>query len=257
MSICFVIQPFDSGAFDKRYHDILRPAIAAAGLEAYRVDHDASSLIPIEDIEEGIRRAAICLADISIDNPNVWYELGYAVSARKPVVMICRADRERFPFDVQHRTIVRYKTDSASDFADLGHEVTRRLKAALETRLRIDSVEGLSPATAKAGLTEHELVGLITIAANSLDGDPVHTFTLRQEMGRAGYTDVACALAVRGLERKQHIARTSGYDGHQEYWGFVATDGGLDWLDAHQEHVKLKDSPELEDFGEFEDDLPF
>lgn len=33
MPICFVIQPFDSGRFDKRFDDVYKPAIEAAGLE--------------------------------------------------------------------------------------------------------------------------------------------------------------------------------------------------------------------------------
>lgn len=40
MSTCFVIQPFDGGPFDKRYDDVIAPAIVAAGLEPYRVDRD-------------------------------------------------------------------------------------------------------------------------------------------------------------------------------------------------------------------------
>jgi hypothetical protein len=35
MATCFVIQPFDSGKFYKRFNDIYKPAIEAAGLEAY------------------------------------------------------------------------------------------------------------------------------------------------------------------------------------------------------------------------------
>ena len=75
MGTCFVIQPFDDGAFDKRYDDILIPAIEAAGLTPYRVDRDPIASIPIEKIEEEIRRSDICLADISTNNPNVWFEL--------------------------------------------------------------------------------------------------------------------------------------------------------------------------------------
>lgn len=89
MATCFVIQPFDSGKFDKRFHDIYKPAIEAAGLEAYRVDQDPGVQVPIDSIEKGIRQAAVCLADITADNPNVWYELGFAYAAGKPVVMVC------------------------------------------------------------------------------------------------------------------------------------------------------------------------
>ena len=49
---CFMIQPFDGGKFDKRYEDVFKPAIEAAGLEAYRVDNDDLATVPIEMIEE-------------------------------------------------------------------------------------------------------------------------------------------------------------------------------------------------------------
>ena len=71
---CFVIQPFDGSKYDKRFEDIYRPAIEAAGLEAYRTDGDPAVEVPIDAIEEGIRDAALCLADITPDNPNMWYE---------------------------------------------------------------------------------------------------------------------------------------------------------------------------------------
>lgn len=68
MPTCFVIQPFDSGKFDKRFEDVYRPASESASLEAYRVDKDPAVAIPIDSIEEGIRQAAVCLADITADN---------------------------------------------------------------------------------------------------------------------------------------------------------------------------------------------
>ena len=77
------------GPFDKRYDDVFVPAIRAAGLEPYRVDCDPAVVIPIEDIEEGIRRADLCLADISLPNPNVWFEVGFSIAAAKPVVLVC------------------------------------------------------------------------------------------------------------------------------------------------------------------------
>ena len=130
MGTCFVIQPFDQGIFDKRYEDVYRPGIEAAGLEAYRVDQDPTVSIPIDDVEERIRGAAAVLADITTDNPNVWFELGYAVACHREVVLVCSKERPTpFPFDVQHRSIIRYGTDSASDFAELAQRITERLRA--------------------------------------------------------------------------------------------------------------------------------
>lgn len=71
MATCFIIQPFDDGPFDKRYEDILAPAVSAAGLEPYRVDRDPRVSIPIDEIEAGIRSSDICLAEITTDNPNL------------------------------------------------------------------------------------------------------------------------------------------------------------------------------------------
>jgi len=102
MDTCFVIQSFDKGKFDQRYIDVFEPAIRAAGLEPYRVDRDPSVTIPIEQIEEGIKSSKICFADITLDNPNIWYELGFAFASDKDVVMVTE-ERQRFPFDIQHR----------------------------------------------------------------------------------------------------------------------------------------------------------
>ena len=132
MATCFVIQPFDGGAFDKRYDDVFVPAIAAADLEAYRVDRDPSAAVPIEEVENGIRIADACLADISEPNPNVWFELGFAFATGKPVVMVCNdGPNQQFPFDVQHRTIIRYKTESDQDFHALREQIAARLRAAI------------------------------------------------------------------------------------------------------------------------------
>ena len=40
MPTCFVIQPFDSGKFDKRFDSVFKPAIKNAGMDAYRVDQE-------------------------------------------------------------------------------------------------------------------------------------------------------------------------------------------------------------------------
>ncbi len=133
MPNCFVIQPFDSGKFDKRYEAVFKPPVEAAGLEPYRVDRDPTVEVPIEAIEEGIRNASICLADITSDNPNVWYELGFAFAAGRPVVMVCSDERtgKKYPFDIQHRAVTPYQSEAPQDFNELQAAVTERLKSLL------------------------------------------------------------------------------------------------------------------------------
>ena len=110
--ICFVIQPFDRGKFDKRYKDAFEPGLAKAGFEAYRVDQDPGTDVVIAAIEEGIRRAAICLADVTTNNPNVWYELGYACPSSNKWDRCLVLLRECF---AHHFHVTRRVVDSAND----------------------------------------------------------------------------------------------------------------------------------------------
>lgn len=53
-------------------------------------------------IEEKIKAAAICIADITLDNPNVWYEVGYAMASNKTIILICSDERVgNYPFDIR------------------------------------------------------------------------------------------------------------------------------------------------------------
>ena len=87
----------------------------------------------IDRIEEGIREATICLADITTDNPNVWYELGYAFAVDRSVIMVCGEERSgRLPFDIQHRTVIKYTSESKGDFDSLGQKISERASKLLE-----------------------------------------------------------------------------------------------------------------------------
>lgn len=243
---CFVIQPFDGGTYDKRYYDVFKPAIEAADLEPYRVDLDPSASIPIEQIESGIRRADVCFAEITSDNPNVWFELGYAIASSKAVVMACAEDRRtRFPFDVQHRAIIKYKTESASDFSALASKITERLKAALKKQIDIGSAATLSPLKETEGLSPHEIVGLVTVAESTdAPDDWIAAHSVRQDMQRAGYTAIAVTLALRSLLRKGMVdVRTDqDYNGN-EFAAYTATDRGMEWLQANQDQLVLERKP--------------
>jgi nucleoside 2-deoxyribosyltransferase len=166
MPACFVIQPFDSDKYDKRFDDVFAPAIQDAGVDPYRVDRDHTVDVPIEAIEAGIRSAAVVFADITADNPNVWYELGVAFAMGKPVVMVCSKERTKYPFDIQHRSVISYRSDAPSDFASLRVTITERVKAMLakgETIRQVADTEQVAPV---AGLSQPELFVLSILAGS-------------------------------------------------------------------------------------------
>jgi len=248
MPTCFVIQPFDAGPFDKRYDDTVAPAIAAAGLDPYRVDRDPRVTIPIDQIEEGIRTSQACVADISSNNPNVWFELGYAFALGKPVVLFALDDpTRRFPFDIQHRHVVRYKTDSASDFETLRDEITTRLQAILAKEERLERAVQPTSIAEIEGLSQLELVALVSIAENiDTPASGVSTYTVRNDMERAGFTRVAVTLALGQLASKGFVSYQEERDWNDNsYVAYSLTDKGMNWLYQNQGHLVLRrDNPE-------------
>jgi hypothetical protein len=239
MPVCFVIQPFDAGKFDKRFDDVYKPAIEAAGLEAYRVDRDFGVEVPIDAIEDGIRSATICLADITTDNPNVWYELGFAFAAGRPVVMVCSKERpdKKYPFDIQHRTIIPYGADSPSDFDTLKQDLTARIKALLtkgETIRQIEQQEQVSPIK---GLTQPELYVLAEIAGSIFmpqSGVSIHSVKIEVERV---FTGAGFSLGLRRLIQRDFVSIKNepgqGYD--DSYDAAYLTDKAWAWIEEHEE----------------------
>lgn len=247
MATCFVMQPFDHGAFDQRYEEVYAPAIRDAELVPYRVDQDPKVSIPIQDIERGIQQAQICLAEITLDNPNVWFELGYAIACKKEVVLICSDQRvTKFPFDIQHRTVITYRTGVPSDFEQLKQNITAKINAYKEKSEVLADVSEISQLTVPtSGFSEHEVVALAVTAQNLQHPDEhVSTFQIKRDMETSGFTPLACTLALKGLVQKLmlNVGRFTDYN-EENYWGYTLTESGWAWVLANQERFALKKSP--------------
>jgi len=251
---CFVMQPFDHGVFDQRYEDVFAPAIQEAGLEPYRVDQDPKVSIPIQDIEAGIRDAEICLAEITQDNPNVWFELGYAIACGKEVVLVCSKERTtKFPFDVQHRTIITYPTGSPRDFQKLQADITARIKAYLQKAETLSAVSEISKVTKFEGLDQHEVVCLAALAEN-LDHPEDHasTYQIKRDMEASGFTKVASTLALVSLLHKGFLEQSRYEEPHgpDHYTGYNLTSKGWNWVLSNKDKFLLRTPPP-------EDEIPF
>lgn len=260
MANCFVIQRFDKGRFDELFDEVYKPAIEAAGLAAYRVDRDPTVTVPIESIEAEIKRATACLADITTDNPNVWYELGFAQAVNRPVVLVCADDRgDKFPFDIQHRTIIMYKRHSPRDFSRLSEEITTRLRAALKKKHVVEEISEHEQLAPVAGLQHHELAVLAIVGAAVLSPDhSVPISSVSRDAGRANVTEIGCTLAIRALRKRNLLAVSSESDQNGwEYPVVTITDSGWEWLEKNQKLLQLQRPGALESKDSFDDDIPF
>jgi hypothetical protein len=256
MQRCFVIQPFNS-KFNKRFSAVYEPAIRAAGLEPYRVDADPSVDVPIDAIESEIRESAICLADITEDNPNVWYELGYASAAKKAIVMICSDERQpkKYPFDIQHRTVIPYKVESPQDFDTLREAITVRVKAQLKKAVMLSSIAETESVAAVEGLTQSEMAILASCAGSvTLPEEEIAVYQLKRDVENAGFTGVAFGLGIRRLLAKGFIRRfdAADYNG-QEYPALNLTDHAWGWIEANESKFVIKREVQKPD----DDEIPF
>jgi hypothetical protein len=234
MGTCFVIQPFDRAKFDKRYRDCFEPAIRAADLEPYRVDGDPSADILIASIEDGIRNASACLVEISSDNPNVWYELGYAIALGKPVVMICSEERQKFPFDIQHRNVITYKSESVSDFQELGIRITEAIRARLSKAEILKQAAETDLVLGVQGLSHVEVVVVAAIATEA--DQPLATVGLRnvrQRVEQQGVTALGAQLAVRRLVTKSFIELGQEEGEWGTYDVVQLTSGAWNWIEEN------------------------
>ncbi len=106
LDTCFVMMPFGTW-MDAYYREIFVPAIREAGLEPIRADELFSTGSVIEQIWEQISRAKVLLADLTGKNANVFYELGLAHAANKPVVFTT-GSLDDVPFDLRHLRVAVY-----------------------------------------------------------------------------------------------------------------------------------------------------
>src|SRR6266704_7055251 len=99
----FVAMPFGNKEgidFNKIYSDLIKPALESVGFEVFRADEEMRAGDIRTDMFQELLLADLVVADLSIDNPNVWYELGVRHALRMRGVIQIKCRRAHMPFDV-------------------------------------------------------------------------------------------------------------------------------------------------------------
>ena len=142
---CFVIMPFgikpiheesnQTFNFDKVYRTVIRRSIEEAGMEAIRADEQSGSHIIHSEMFKELRDRAVVLADLSLGNPNVYYELGIRhVLSPGGTVLICREGTE-LPFDIRLSRVIFYRYNGTDIDWEVVEETIPKLKDALLTAM--------------------------------------------------------------------------------------------------------------------------
>ena len=133
----FVAMPFGTKEgidFNRVYADLIAAALEAEGFEVFRADEEARAGDIRSDMFQELLLADVVIADLSIDNPNVWYELGvrHALRSRGVIPIACR--QGPMPFDVYTDRKLRYRIrDGAPDPQYLDEDRTALARMVRET----------------------------------------------------------------------------------------------------------------------------
>jgi tetratricopeptide (TPR) repeat protein len=137
--LCFVLMPFGrkpdgTGAtvhFDAVYRELIAPAIRDAGLEPIRADEEMTGGIIHKPMFERLILCDYAVADLTLANANVFYELGVRHAVRPYSTVLLYASGTSLPFDVQLDRALPYPLAATGRPADV--QATR---ARLAGRLR-------------------------------------------------------------------------------------------------------------------------
>jgi hypothetical protein len=123
--ICFMVMPYGTKRtdatpgqgpteinFDALWDRALRPAIEALGYDPVRADQDIGALI-IHEMLERLYFSDLVLAEMTIPNGNVYYEVGIRHACKSTGCVLLAADWSRQLFDVAQMRTVRYPLAAA------------------------------------------------------------------------------------------------------------------------------------------------
>src|SRR4030095_4808968 len=144
-ALCFVDMPFGqkpdlkSGVmvdFDQIYTEAIKPAIKQCGLEPLRGDEESTGGIIHSAMFARLLLSEFVVADLTLANANVFYELGIRHAAKPFTTVPILANVSTLPFNVALVRTVTYQLENGklteTSGQQLQTELVKRLRAAID-----------------------------------------------------------------------------------------------------------------------------
>lgn len=210
---CFVIFPFKE-PYRRQFKDTYKSALEDAGLVVEIADAPGADKIT-EEIEAKIRKSHICFADITEDNPNVWYEMGFAHACYKKVVTVCNEDERKgdLPFDVSTRHAVFYSNivnDNEHARRGFKAQITDKAKEYIAQAERVVPVSSATPSVSLPhnpdeivyeDLTRSDMEVLKIIASDTFAGKCVTTLYLLEHFQESERLSLSIFRITRSVKK--------------------------------------------------------
>jgi hypothetical protein len=128
--------------FDAIYQNGIKPAIDGLDVDVIRADEEHSGGVIHVAMFERLLLAEIAIVDVTIDNANVFYELGVRHTARASSTIIVASSDRVLPFDIAMIRALPYKLDNGILTGENAAAFSQSLKDRLqETLLRMGSAD--------------------------------------------------------------------------------------------------------------------
>jgi len=103
----FVVMQFSS-PYNDVYSEVIKNVCTSLAVDAVRADEIYGPGLIIRDVTEKILECQLVIADITPANPNVYFEVGYALALKKSIILLA-AKGTTLPFDVSAFRVLFYE----------------------------------------------------------------------------------------------------------------------------------------------------
>jgi hypothetical protein len=138
---CFVITPIgEDGSSERKHADavlkhLIEPVLNEVGIAALRADRITKPGIINKQIVAQLAYSKLCIADLSFNNPNAFYEMGVRHAFKLPMIQIIRKG-DRIPFDVAPGRTIQIDCSDAYSVLDAFTSARKELKEHVESVLQ-------------------------------------------------------------------------------------------------------------------------
>ena len=141
----FIVRPFgvkNDIDFDQVEKDLIDPVLTRLGVTGRTTGEVIGQGNIREDMFQLLLTADLVVADLSIHNANVFYELGIRHSLRDRHTFLLRCNADRFPFDLQTDRYFTYRKEAPADSVE---PLYRALRATIDSGRTNSPVFALLP----------------------------------------------------------------------------------------------------------------
>jgi hypothetical protein len=181
--LCFVVSPIGKPDSEVRTHadwvldGIIRPVMDKfPDFHVKRADNDARPGQIDTHMIDDLLNADLVIADLSLLNPNVFYEIGIRHMAQKPIIHMQLAS-EDVPFDVSLYRAIKFSREKYSDLQAAKSELEKAVQAVLTAGYQVENP--VTRARGRIKLEEHatpdqrvilEELSALKARVNQIDG---------------------------------------------------------------------------------------